>query len=220
MGTQVSVRSILVEVPIGPGLAVEGSLAIPEAARGLVVFVHGSGSSRLSPRNMQVAADLHASDFATLLFDLLSPAEERSDRNTGLLRFDIGFLTRRVAKALDWLRADPELAGLKIGLFGASTGAAAALAAAAATPERVGAVVSRGGRPDLALSSLPEVRCPVLLIVGAWDEPVIGLNRLALEKLAGERELVIVPGATHLFEEPGTLETVSRLAADWFSRHL
>jgi putative phosphoribosyl transferase len=191
----------------------EGEFVVPEAARGLVAFAHGSGSSRLSPRNTHVADALHGRDFATLLFDLLTDAEAVDRRNV----FDIPLLAARVGEALDWLRA--EAADLPIGLFGASTGAAAALVAAADTPS-VAAVVSRGGRPDLAGDALDRVRVPVLLIVGGADHVVLDLNRAALDRLAGPKRLEIVPGATHLFEEPGTLKAVIDLAGDWFEAHL
>lgn len=193
-----------------------GLLGAPDPARGLVVFAHGSGSSRLSPRNRQVAARLREAGLATLLFDLLTE-EEGADRE---LVFDIPLLADRLLEAARWVGEEPELEALPRGLFGASTGAAAALVAVARDPERIEAVVSRGGRPDLAESLLPRVGCPTLLIVGERDTPVLDLNRSALRRLGGERALEIVPGAGHLFEEPGALEEVSRLAAAWFLRHL
>lgn len=201
-------------------LTLEGDLGVPDRAVGLVLFAHGSGSSRLSPRNRYVAQALREAGLATLLLDLLTPGEEVVDRQTRHLRFDIELLARRLAGATDWLLTEPASAGLAIGYFGASTGAAAALVAAAQRPDVVRAVVSRGGRPDLAGRVLTYVEAPTLLIVGGHDVPVIGMNREALAQLSATKELVIVPGATHLFEEPGTLEEVARLAAGWFVRHL
>jgi dienelactone hydrolase len=197
-----------------------GNLIIPAAAKGLVVFAHGSGSSRHSSRNQYVAGALREAGLATLLFDLLTLDEEAEDLITGRRRFDIGLLARRLTGATDWLQEDEKVRGLKFGYFGASTGAAAALAAAAARADIVGAVVSRGGRPDLAMPVLDRVKAPTLLIVGGDDFPVIDMNRQALAKLRTEKKLVIVPGATHLFEEPGALEQVAALARDWFVRHL
>ena len=208
-----------VAIPVGAA-TLEGDLVLPEEAHGVVVFAHGSGSSRHSPRNRQVAATLNEADIGTLLVDLLTESEEEVDRLTGRLRFDIEFLARRLVGIIDWLRRNPETEALPIGLFGASTGAAAALVAAAVRPEDVTAVVSRGGRPDLALGALPFVQAPTLLIVGGADTTVIELNRRALEALQTEKRLEIVPGATHLFKEPGALDEVARLAADWFARHL
>lgn len=198
----------------------EGSLAIPGAASGIVVFAHGSGSSRFSPRNQRVAAFLNEGGLATLLFDLLTAEENEIDEQTRALRFDIQMLGRRLTGAVDWLAGEPETRFLRIGLFGASTGAAAALIAAAERPERVAAVVSRGGRPDLAMADLPRVQAPTLLIVGGLDVPVIQLNRDAAERIGVAHRIEIVPGATHLFEEPGKLEEVARLARDWFARCL
>lgn len=198
----------------------EGHLTVPQSAQGVVVFAHGSGSSRFSPRNQYVAEALQKSGLATLLMDLLTHTEELEDERTGRLRFDIDLLGRRVVAAVDWANVHPITTGLRIGLFGASTGAAAALIAAAERPTDVHAVVSRGGRPDLAEHALDVVQAPTLLIVGGADAPVISLNRAALARLGGEKRLAIVPGATHLFEEPGTLEQVAELAADWFDRHL
>jgi putative phosphoribosyl transferase len=198
----------------------EGTLAVPTGARGIVVFAHGSGSSRHSDRNRRVAAVLNDAGFATLLFDLLTGSEQRIDELGGSLRFDIELLTRRLDGALDWLRARADTQSWPIGLFGASTGAAAALGVAAARAQQVAAVVSRGGRPDLAAASLPLVSAPTLLIVGGFDDAVIGLNRNAASALRCEHRLEIVPGATHLFEEPGKLEQVAQLARDWFERHL
>ncbi|HZQ34489.1 MAG TPA: alpha/beta family hydrolase [Dehalococcoidia bacterium] len=208
-----------VEVSAGDA-RLDGDLALPDGACGVVAFAHGSGSSRRSPRNRQVAAALNAAGFGTLLFDLLTPQEALIDERTAELRFDIALLGRRMTGAVDWLRAEPETHALPLGLFGASTGAAAALLAAADRPEAVAAVVSRGGRPDLAGAAIDRVRAPVLLIVGGNDPVVIELNRQAQAALPAGADLRIVPGATHLFEEPGALAEVVRLAADWFDRHL
>lgn len=203
------------EVTIPP-LGLGGNLHFPVDALGFVVFVHGSGSSRSSPRNMAVAAALNAAGFATLLFDLLTP-EEEDDRAKV---FDIRLLADRLIDAVRWIDENPEISKLPLGLFGASTGAAAALVAAARLEERIGAVVSRGGRPDLAGEALAQVRAPTLLIVGGDDDAVVALNEQALVKLNGPKALRIVPHATHLFPEPGALETVSRHAIEWFSRYL
>jgi putative phosphoribosyl transferase len=212
------------EVQIAVGSVVlQGTLELVRDPRGLVLFVHGSGSSRFSSRNRTVARDLRSGGLATLLFDLLSEDEERIDEITRELRFDIGLLTDRVIGVTGWLRQQPRTHDLGIGYFGASTGAAAALQAAAHyadQPEVVQAVVSRGGRPDLAMESLPLVTAPTLLIVGGDDRPVIRLNQQALARLTAPKDLLIVPGAGHLFEEPGTLEEVSRLAREWFQRYL
>jgi putative phosphoribosyl transferase len=204
-----------VEIGAAP-VTLPGTLTVPEPAAGVIAFAHGSGSSRHSRRNQYVAGQLHEAGFATLLFDLLTPEEERDRRNV----FDIGLLSRRLRAATAWLRAQPGLAALPAGLFGASTGAAAALEAAAEPDADIAAVVSRGGRPDLAWSRLPDVRAPTLLIVGGRDETVLELNRSAQAELRCENELAVVPGATHLFEEPGALEAVAGLARDWFTRHL
>jgi putative phosphoribosyl transferase len=201
-------------------VALDADLAVPATAAGIVVFAHGSGSSRRSRRNRHVAELLNNAGLATLLFDLLSPDEAEDDQRTGALRFDIDLLSRRLIGAVDWVGTQPDLRGYPIGLFGASTGAAAALNAAAERPQHVAAVVSRGGRPDLAAASLPRVRAPVLLIVGGLDAPVIELNEQAAACLTCSCQLEIVPGATHLFEEPGRLDHVAELAADWFLRHL
>jgi pimeloyl-ACP methyl ester carboxylesterase len=196
-----------------------GDLVIPDGARGLVVFAHGSGSSRFSLRNRAVAEVLQRGQFATLLLDLLTRAEEAIDLRTAEYRFDIERLGHRVTAAVDWASGDARLRGLPIACFGASTGAAAALHAAAQRPDRVAAVVSRGGRPDLAGDALPGVQAPTLLIVGGADEQVIELNRAAMRRMCAPVELHIVPGATHLFEEPGALEQASDLALKWCLRH-
>jgi putative phosphoribosyl transferase len=210
-----------VEVTIeADGKALTGDLTLPDRARGIVVFAHGSGSSRRSVRNLQVAAVLQHAGLATLLFDLLTPAEQIRDDQTRALRFDIPMLGSRLAYVVDWLRADSRTSALRIGLFGASTGAAAALIAAAERPDAVAAVVSRGGRPDLAKLHLPRVRAPALLIVGGLDTAVIGMNRSAARALDCEHELVVVPDATHLFSEPGKLEAVAELVSRWFTEHL
>jgi putative phosphoribosyl transferase len=200
----------------------EGILSAPEAAMGLVVFVHGSGSSRNSPRNQYVAQTLQAGGLATLLFDLLTPEEEEIDLQTRHLRFDINLLARRTAGVLEWLTRQPYDYVSRIGLFGSSTGAAAALITAAELPHTVHAVVSRGGRPDLAGAALPNVQAPTLLLVGGNDDAVIHLNEQALAQMPpGEnKKLTIVAGASHLFQEPGTLEYAARLATDWFQKHL
>jgi putative phosphoribosyl transferase len=204
------------------GVSLEGNISIPEDAKGLVLFVHGSGSSRYSPRNQYVAQTLQEAGLGTLLFDLLTSSEEEVDMQTRQLRFDIDLLARRTAGALEWLDLQPYAQDLKRGLFGSSTGAAAALIAAADLPEKVDAVVSRGGRPDLAGPALPRVKAPTLLIVGENDDVVIDLNEKALAQMqeGSEKKLTIVPGASHLFEEPGTLEYAARLARNWFQIHL
>lgn len=205
------VRDVLIP-PVGLG----GTLHVPAAAAALVVFAHGSGSSRLSPRNRAVASALNAHGIATLLFDLLTPAEEADRANV----FDIRLLAERLVDVIRWLEGESSIGRLPLGLFGASTGAAAALVAAAKMPERVGAVVSRGGRPDLAGDALDQVRAPTLLIVGGADFGVIELNEQALARLEGPKALEIVPGATHLFPERGALEAVIECAAQWFEQHL
>ncbi len=202
------------------GVVLEGGFAVPDAARGVVLFAHGSGSSRHSPRNRFVAEALREGGLATLLLDLLTPEEEAADARTRQLRFDIALLAERLVGAIDWLAHQAAARGLPVGLFGASTGGGAALVAAAERPDAVGAVVSRGGRPDLAGDALPMVRAPSLLIVGGHDDAVLGLNRRAMARMSAPVTLEIVPGATHLFEEPGTLEQVARLARDWFVRYL
>jgi putative phosphoribosyl transferase len=201
-------------------ITLAGTLAVPSGARGVVLFAHGSGSSRHSSRNRFVAEQLREAGMATLLMDLLSAEEESIDARTRELRFDIELLAERLVGAIEWLGREPATRGLPVGLFGASTGGGAALVAAAARPDIVEAVVSRGGRPDLAGDALPRVRAPSLLIVGGRDEQVIELNRQAIARMLAPVALEIVPGATHLFEEPGTLEQVARLAGEWFVRHL
>lgn len=198
------------------GIILTGDLVLPDAARGIVCFAHGSGSSRHSPRNREVAGVLQRAGLATLLMDLLGEDEERVDRVTAELRFDIPLLGRRVTAAIDRLGERADTAGLPLGLFGASTGAAAALVAAAERADRVRAVVSRGGRPDLAGDALPAVRAPVLLIVGGADRQVLGMNEQAATELTAEHRVLVIPGATHLFEEPGTLEAAADAARDWF----
>ena len=200
-------------------VALEGCLNVPDNAQGVVLFVHGSGSSRHSPRNQRVAHALQQAGLATLLIDLLTAREESIDEQTAELRFNIEFLARRLVGATDWLLQYSPTKGLSIGYFGASTGAAAALVAAAKRPA-IAAIVSRGGRPDLAGPALERVKAPTLLIVGGDDLPVIELNREALTQLQGEKQLEIVPGASHLFEEPGTLDKVARLASHWFAKWL
>jgi dienelactone hydrolase len=209
----------LVHVAAGP-VSLEGNLALPEGARGVVLFAHGSGSSRLSPRNRHVARMLNEAKLATLLVDLLTPREAAIDLRSAHLRFDIRLLAERLMGATDWLTQYPDTHHLRVGYFGASTGAAAALVAAGERVQEVGAVVSRGGRPDLAGPALTRVRAPTLLIVGGEDAQVVELNRLAFTQLQCEKDLAIIPGATHLFEEPGALEQVARLAREWFQRFL
>jgi dienelactone hydrolase len=214
-----TVEEQLVHVPAG-SVTLDGNLSLPEESRAIVLFAHGSESSRHSPRNRYVARVLNEAKLATLLIDLLTLDEEVIDARTAQLRFDIELLAERLVGATDWLRQFPDTKHLPIGYFGASTGAAAALVASAVRTDAVGAVVSRGGRPDLAGAALVHVRAPTLLIVGGDDGQVIELNRAALAQLRCEKQLVIVPGATHLFEEPGALDEVARLARDWFLRHL
>lgn len=217
MGTSLPTRPVKIETS---GAAIAADLTLPNSAHGVVVFAHGSGSSRHSARNQMVAHALNAAGLGTLLVDLLTVEEERIDRLTAELRFDIGLLSGRVMAAVDWAATVEATAPLPIALFGASTGAAAAIVAAAERPNVVRAVVSRGGRPDLADSALDIVTAPTLLIVGSLDVPVIELNRQALDRMSCERKLQIVPGARHLFEEPGTLEAAARLAIDWYLEHL
>jgi putative phosphoribosyl transferase len=208
-----------ISIPAGR-VTLEGTLGIPNRASGVVLFAHGSGSSRFSPRNRYVARTLRDAGLATLLLDLLSPTEEEVDEVTRHHRFDIPMLADRLVVAIDWLAAEETTATLGVGLFGASTGGGAALVAAAQRPERVGAVVSRGGRPDLAGEALSRVEAPTLLLVGGGDEVVITLNEDARSHMHGDVRLEVIPGATHLFEERGTLEQVAAAAADWFLRHL
>lgn len=205
---------------VAGGVELFGDLTLPDGAKGLVVFVHGSGSSRFSSRNRYVAAVLARAGLGTLLMDLLTSAEEIEDERTARLRFDIPMLAGRVVEALQWLTQDSQTRGLRFGCFGASTGAAAALIAAAERPALVDAVVSRGGRPDLAGRQLRNVRAPSLLIVGGADPVVLQLNQDAYRQLQCEKRMEIVPGATHLFEEPGALDRVAVLAQEWFSTHL
>ncbi|WP_319460546.1 dienelactone hydrolase family protein [Micromonospora sp. RTP1Z1] len=212
-------RTREVTVPVVEG-GLPADLIVPDRPAGVVLFAHGSGSSRHSPRNVAVAHVLNDRSLATVLVDLLTPAEDAVDARTAELRFDIGMLAERLAATVDWMATDPDLGPLPVGLFGASTGAAAALVAAAARPERVGAVVSRGGRPDLAGAAQSTVRAPTLLLVGGLDEQVIVLNEQAQAALGDVAELRIVPGATHLFEEPGTLDQVADHAAEWFATRL
>ncbi|WBB82422.1 alpha/beta fold hydrolase [Micromonospora sp. WMMD882] len=213
------VRTTEVTIPAA-GVELAADLRVPAETAGTVLFAHGSGSSRHSPRNLAVARALNDRGLATVLIDLLTSDEEQVDERTAELRFDIGLLGDRLAAIVDWLAVEPTLGRLPIGLFGASTGAAGALVAAAARPERVRAVVSRGGRPDLAGAALSRVRAPSLLLVGGLDEQVIALNETAMSPLDGVGELRVVPGATHLFEEPGTLAQVADEAAAWFTTHL
>ena len=208
-----------VQIPAA-GVILDGDLVIPGAASGVVVFAHGSGSSRHSPRNRSVAASLQADGYATLLMDLLTPEEELVDGRTRQFRFDIRRLASRLADAVRWLSERPETAGLPLALFGASTGAAAALQAAAEVPDRIQLVISRGGRPDLAGHALEQVRTPTLLIVGGRDVEVLALNKAAAARLAGPAEIVVVPGATHLFEERGAMDRVVELARDALNRHM
>ncbi|NYF56611.1 dienelactone hydrolase family protein [Micromonospora purpureochromogenes] len=208
-----------VTIPVAD-VGLPADVTVPEGANGVVLFAHGSGSSRHSPRNTAVAGVLRSRGAATVLVDLLTPEEDAVDAVTAELRFDIGLLADRLAGIVDWLGTEPTLGRLPVGLFGASTGAAAALVAAAGRPDRVSAVVSRGGRPDLAGPALTGVRAPTLMLVGGLDEQVITLNEQAAAALTAPHELRIVPGATHLFEEPGALEQVAADAADWFAAHL
>jgi dienelactone hydrolase len=211
--------SAAVRIPVH-GFELDADLAEPDTPTGVIAFAHGSGSSRHSPRNREVAAVLQDAGFATLLADLLTPEEEQADMRTGHLRFDIELLAGRVVALVEWLSVEPSLADLPVGLFGASTGGAAALVAAARLPERVMAVVSRGGRPDLAGPDLGAVHAATLLIVGGRDDVVLGLNQDALGQLHTEKRLEVVPGATHLFEEAGALEAVASLARSWFLEHV
>jgi len=208
-----------IRIPVG-SVEVEGNMFLPQETGCLIIFAHGSGSSRFSPRNQYVAKEFNKSGIGTLLFDLLTPGEEEEDELTGQYRFNISLLAQRLVSVTDWLQNDPQTARLKIGYFGASTGAAAALIAAAKLQRLISAVVSRGGRPDLAGQYLADVKAPTLLLVGGDDEEVIELNRQAQSQMNNENKLVVIPGATHLFEEPGKLEEVARFATDWFNRYL
>ncbi len=219
MTTPTSSRTTAVRIRAGAEF-LDGDLTVPSQAAGVVVFAHGSGSSRFSSRNRAVAQALQDGGFATLLLDLLTREEEAIDNRTFEYRFDIERLGRRVVAALDWAAGEPTLSALAVGCFGASTGAAAALIGAAERPEIVRAVISRGGRPDLAGDALPRVLAPTLLIVGGDDATVIDLNRAAMRRMRAPVTLEIIPGATHLFEEPGTLEQVAALAVEWCRRHL
>ncbi len=208
-----------IKIPVG-NVKVEGTLTLPPGAKGVVLFAHGSGSSRFSTRNQYVAKEFNKKTIATLLFDLLTREEEETDVLTAEYRFNIALLAERLIGATEWIRNDPQTRKLALGYFGASTGAAAALIAAAKLPGEIAAVVSRGGRPDLAGDFLPRVVAPTLLLVGGSDFEVIELNREAMAQMTSEKKLIIVPGATHLFEEPGKLEEVAKLSADWFLRYL
>ena len=212
---EISIKTTNMVIPL-EDVSLKGDLFIPDQAKGLIIFSHGSGSSRLSPRNKFVARQLQSEGLATLLFDLLTPEEDRDYQK----RFDIELLTRRLVAVTRWMEDNSQSRHLKLAFFGASTGAASALKAAAQLGNSIGAVVSRGGRPDLAMYSLPEVVSPTLLIVGGWDLPVIELNEKAFDRLTCEKEMKIVPDASHLFEEPGKLEEVARLSSDWFTRWL
>ena len=209
----------VIRIPVDSDF-IEGNLRVPAGAKGVVLFAHGSGSSRFSPRNQYVANVLNNAEIATLLIDLLTKDEEEVDMRTRQFRFDIGLLTERLLSAAEWLNRNSRTRNLKLGIFGSSTGAAAALIAAAKLPGDVAAVVSRGGRPDLAMEHLAEVRAPSLFIVGGRDTVVIDLNKKAIGQVSAEKKLEFVPGATHLFEEPGKLEEVAKLATAWFLKHL
>ena len=214
-----SEKPIFVEIQLDK-IILEGNISIPEDSRGIVIFAHGSGSGRMSPRNRFVASILNQNGLGTLLFDLLTRDEDEIDEQTAHLRFDISLLSQRLIQTTDWLLNNPEIPILDVGYFGASTGAAAALVAAATKPKIVKAVVSRGGRPDLAGTSLDHVKCPTLLLVGGYDDVVIDLNKEALGKLQSKKKLIIIPEATHLFEEPGKLEQVAQHASNWFKQYL
>jgi putative phosphoribosyl transferase len=218
-GHTATARSRSEQIPSGQ-IMLDGELSVPDGATGVVLFAHGSGSSRHSPRNQFVARTIREAGVGTLLFDLLTKQEESVDINTRHLRFDIGLLAERLVDATNWIKTEPATSHLTVGYFGASTGGGAALVAAADVGEGIGAVVSRGGRPDLAGDALPKVKSPTLLIVGGLDYPVIRMNEDAYRQLRCEKELKIIPSATHLFEEPGTLEKVAHIAASWFQRHL
>jgi putative phosphoribosyl transferase len=217
MPTTAELHDVRIEIPAN---VLEGELIIPEGAKGVVIFAHGSGSSRHSPRNQFVARTIREHGNGTLLFDLLTESEEREDQYTGEFRFNIPMLAQRLVVTASWLRNQPGMRSCGLGFFGSSTGGGAALVAAAELGSHVDAVVSRGGRPDLAAESLPKVQCPTLLLVGERDEVVIDLNRQALTQMRCPKELRIIPGATHLFEERGTLDQVAQAAANWFAQHL
>jgi putative phosphoribosyl transferase len=208
----------VVRIPVD-GNFIEGNIRVPAGAKGVVLFAHGSGSSRFSPRNQYVARVLNNADIATLLIDLLTSEEEAIDVRTGQFRFDIELLTERLISAAEWLKKNPGTQNLRLGIFGSSTGVAAALIAAAKLPDDVAAVVSRGGRPDLAMEHIADVRAPSLFIVGGRDTVVIDLNKKAMAQVSAKKKLEIVRGATHLFEEPGKLEEVAKLATAWFLEH-
>jgi len=212
-------QETVVRIPVG-SVVVEGNLTVPSGAKGVVLFAHGSGSSRFSPRNQYVAKQFNKARIGTLLFDLLTNEEDQEDIETAEYRFNINLLAERLIGATEWLNKDLDTKNIVFGYFGASTGAAAALIAAAKLPNDVAAVVSRGGRPDLAVNYLPRVVAPTLLLVGGLDTVVIELNRQAMEQMSAEKKLIIIPGATHLFEEPGKLEEVAKLSTDWFLRYL
>ena len=209
------------EIKIETGkIALDGYLTVPRNARGIVLFAHGSGSSRKSPRNQYTARELNNAGLATLLFDLLSSHEDLEDRITGEYRFNVTLLAHRLIGVTDWIKQRPNTRNLAVGYFGASTGSAVALIAAAVKPQVVKAVVSRGGRPDLAMKALPDVKAPTLFIIGGSDTAVIDLNKKAYDALTVKKDIVVIAGATHLFEEPGALQKVSQLAADWFKKYL
>ena len=212
-------NQIEIKIPLG-NVVVEGTLTLPPEAKGVVLFAHGSGSSRFSPRNQYVAKEFNKATIGTLLFDLLTQEEEETDIVTAEYRFNIPLLAQRLIGATEWLRNDPQTKRFAFGYFGASTGAAAALIAAAKLPNEIAAVVSRGGRPDLAGEYLPNVVAPTLLLVGGLDAEVIELNQEAMDQMTAEKKLTIIPVATHLFEEPGTLEQVAKFSKDWFLRYL
>jgi len=212
-------KESVVRIPVDEAL-IEGNLAVPSGAKGVVLFAHGSGSSRFSPRNQYVAKALNNAGIATFLIDLLTKEEEEVDVYTAQFRFDVALLAHRLTGATEWLKTNPATRKLALGYFGASTGAAAALIAAAKLPKDIKAVVSRGGRPDLALDDIPKVKTPTLFIVGGNDSVVIDLNKKAMKSFSAEKKLEIVPEASHLFEEPGKLEEVAKLAIKWFSKYL
>ena len=209
-----------IRIPVTPNTAIEGNLTLPPNAKAVVTFAHGSGSGRFSPRNQYVAKMFNENNLATLLIDLLTVEEEQIDMSTAEYRFNIGLLAERLISATEWLKLDPSTQNMAFGYFGASTGAAAALIAAAKLPDDIKAVVSRGGRPDLAADFLGQVRAPTLMLVGGDDTEVIELNKQALDLMSAEKKLIIITGATHLFEEPGKLDEVAEFSVDWFKRYL